>query len=198
MRWRPTGRRWCSPWSRSVMAVIFSTRFGDDPNLVPSPLLGQPAPTLALPLARWLGNLRLCRRSRARWCGQLLRLLVHPLSRRAGGPHCRCRRVARQGVTVVEIVYQDTADNALAFLNETGVSDRRDLSGRPGRSGGHCLRRLRHPRDLLRRPLTASWWARRSGPPMPSSSGPPSTRSWPANAPGRQVLGETFDGPTSR
>jgi cytochrome c biogenesis protein CcmG/thiol:disulfide interchange protein DsbE len=42
-----------------VPAVIFTTRIGEDPNLIPSPPLGRPAPELELPLLDGSGTLDL-------------------------------------------------------------------------------------------------------------------------------------------
>ena len=105
-----------------VLAVIFSNRFGSDPNLVPSPLLGQPAPSLALPLldgsgvfdpAQLEGRVVIVNFF-ASWC--------IPCREEQVDLTATADAFSNSGVTVVEIVYQDTADNALAFLNETGFS----------------------------------------------------------------------------
>ncbi len=105
-----------------VLAVIFSNRFGSDPNLVPSPLLGQPAPSLALPLLDGSGVFDAAQLEGrvvivnffASWC--------IPCREEQVDLTATADAFSNSGVTVVEIVYQDTADNALAFLNETGFS----------------------------------------------------------------------------
>ncbi len=42
-----------------VLGIVFSTRFGQDPDLVASPLIGQPAPDLELPFLESEGTLDL-------------------------------------------------------------------------------------------------------------------------------------------
>lgn len=105
-----------------VLAVIFSNRFGSDPNLVPSPLLGQPAPSLALPLLDGSGVFDAAQLEGrvvivnffASWC--------IPCREEQVDLTATADAFSNSGVMVVEIVYQDTPDNALAFLNETGFS----------------------------------------------------------------------------
>ena len=105
-----------------VLAVIFSNRFGSDPTLVPSPLLGQPAPSLALPLLDGSGVFDAAELEGrvvivnffASWC--------IPCREEQVDLTATADAFSNSGVTIVEIVYQDTADNALAFLNETGFS----------------------------------------------------------------------------
>lgn len=106
-----------------ILAVIFSTRFGRDPGLVPSPLLGQPAPILSLPLLDGTGDFDLASlRGRvvvvnffASWC--------LPCRDEQDDLSAAADAFAERRVTVVEIVYQDTAEAAITFLQETAISD---------------------------------------------------------------------------
>ncbi|MGH8925399.1 MAG: TlpA family protein disulfide reductase [Acidimicrobiia bacterium] len=106
-----------------ILAVIFSTRFGRDPGLVPSPLLGQPAPTPTLPLLDGTGDFDLSSLRGevvvvnffASWC--------LPCREEQDDLSAAAEAFADRGVTVVEIVYQDTAAAAAAFLQEAGISD---------------------------------------------------------------------------
>ena len=107
-----------------ILAVIFSTRFGRDPGLVPSPLLGQPAPNLSLPLLDGSGDFDLSSlRGRvvvvnffASWC--------LPCREEQDDLSAAAEAFAERDVVVVEIVYQDTAEAAATFLQETATSDK--------------------------------------------------------------------------
>ena len=50
-----------------ALALIFTTRFGEDPNLVPSPLLGQAGPVAGTASAGRQRDLRRRRPSTTRW-----------------------------------------------------------------------------------------------------------------------------------
>jgi len=105
-----------------ALAVIFSGRFGEDPTLVPSPLLGQPAPTLQLPRLDGSGTFDLASLEGrvvvlnffASWC--------LPCRAEQKELTAIADSFASRGVTVVEIAYQDTPTDALDFLAETGSS----------------------------------------------------------------------------
>ncbi|HKZ20840.1 MAG TPA: redoxin domain-containing protein [Acidimicrobiia bacterium] len=106
-----------------ILAVIFSTRFGRDPGLVPSPLMGQPAPSPTLPLLDGSGDFDLASlRGRvvvvnffASWC--------LPCRDEQDDLSAAAEAFAEREVTVVEIVYQDTAEAAISFLQETASSE---------------------------------------------------------------------------
>lgn len=104
------------------LAVVFSSRFGRDPNLVESPLVGQPAPTFELPLLDGSGTAALTDFEGdivvvnffASWC-----------------PGCRTEHddlvstaeaFADSGVQFVQIAYQDDPQDTIEFLEELGVS----------------------------------------------------------------------------
>ncbi|HJR86413.1 MAG TPA: redoxin domain-containing protein [Acidimicrobiia bacterium] len=105
------------------LAVIFSTRFGRDPSLVPSPLLGQPAPTPTLPRLDGSGDFDLASlRGQvvvvnffASWC--------LPCREEQDDLSAAAEAFADSEVTVVEIVYQDTTEAAADFLEETEFSN---------------------------------------------------------------------------
>lgn len=105
-----------------VLAVALASRFGTDPGLVESPLIGQQAPEFDLPTLTDEANFKLAD-SRgdivvvnffASWCLQ-----------------CRAEHddfvasanaFAGQGVTFVQISYQEPPEESLRYLNEVGSS----------------------------------------------------------------------------
>ncbi len=106
----------------ALFAVVFAGRLDADPRLSPSPLIGKPAPDFELPLLEDDGAVRLTDYRGnivvvnffASWCLQCR--LEHPdlvATADAFGP---------SGVQFIQIVYQDTADNVVAFLDELGRS----------------------------------------------------------------------------
>ena len=119
-----------SPWPRRValltlvllvgVAAAYGTRFGTDPTVVDSPLLGQPAPSIALPYLERGGQLSLSDLRGdvvvlnfwASWCTACREehddLIL--AAQRFGG----------QGVTFLGIVYQDRPESAIGMLDEMG------------------------------------------------------------------------------
>lgn len=106
-----------------ALAVIFTTRFGEDPNLVPSPLLGQPAPPLALPMLDGSGTFNPATLQDkvvvvnffASWC--------IPCREEQPDLAAAADAFADREVVIIEIAYQDQADTALDFLDEFGRSE---------------------------------------------------------------------------
>ncbi len=106
----------------SVLAVVFSSRFGRDPNLVPSPLIGQPAPDIELPLVLGPGTASL-----SDFEGDIVVVNVFA----SWCPGCRTEHAALvstaeafadSGVTFVQIAYQDRPEDTIEFLEELGIS----------------------------------------------------------------------------
>ena len=104
------------------LAVVFSSRFGRDPNLVPSPLIGQPAPDIELPLLLDTGTASL-----ADFEGEIVVVNVFA----SWCPGCRTEHAAlvstaeafaNSGVRFVQIAYQDRPEDTIDFLQELGMS----------------------------------------------------------------------------
>lgn len=106
-----------------VLAVVLASRFGSDPGLVDSPLLGQPAPDFDLPALDGSGGTSLSDLKGeivvlnffASWC-------------------LECREehedlvaasdsFADEGVRFVQVAYQERAEETLAYLEQAGTSD---------------------------------------------------------------------------
>ena len=105
-----------------VFAVVLASRFGADPSLVPSPLIGEPAPEFALPTLDGTSTVSLSGLEGdivvvnffASWC-----------------PECReehddlvatSESFADRDVTFVQIGYQEDPAESLAYLDEAGRS----------------------------------------------------------------------------
>jgi cytochrome c biogenesis protein CcmG, thiol:disulfide interchange protein DsbE len=113
---------WAMVAGTAVLAVAFSTRFGSDPGLSASPLIGRPVPDLTLPALDGSGEVNLAALQGdilvvnffASWC-----------------PGCRTehagllatsRAFADRGVRFVQIAYDDRPDDSRAFLDELGTT----------------------------------------------------------------------------
>lgn len=118
-----------------VLAVVLASRFGNDPSLVASPLLGQPAPKVALPrldrvdaedpvvLADLRGQVVVVNYW-ASWC-VACRAEHDDLVATASAFEDR-------GVSFVGVVYQDRRESATAFLDELGWGDNYEYVIDPG------------------------------------------------------------------
>ena len=104
------------------LAVVFSSRFGRDPNLVPSPLIGQPAPDVELPLVLGSGTASL-----ADFEGDIVVVNIFA----SWCPGCRTEHAALvstaeafadAGVKFVQIAYQDEPEDTIEFLEQLGIS----------------------------------------------------------------------------
>lgn len=122
MTW-PRRAAWAAIAVTVLLAVVLASRFGSDPNLVSSPLIGRPAPDLVLPALDGSGDVAL--RSDdgtitivnffASWCLEC-RTEHDDLLAVANG-------FAGSGVRMVQVAFQDDADDANRFLDELGRSD---------------------------------------------------------------------------
>lgn len=105
------------------LSVVLASRFGGDPNLVSSPLIGRPAPTFALPALDGSGPVDIPSGDGsivvvnffASWCLEC-RLEHDDLVAVADG-------FSDAGVRVVQVAFQDEVPDANAFLDELGRSD---------------------------------------------------------------------------
>jgi len=115
-----------------ALAAIFSTRFGQDPNLVPSPLLGQQAPLLALPFLDGSGSFDpallqgkvVVVNFFASWC--------IPCREEQPDLSATADAFADREVVIIEIAYQDQAQTALEFLDQFGWSEAAIYLADPG------------------------------------------------------------------
>lgn len=106
-----------------LLAVVLASRFGSDPNLVASPLIGRQAPDLVLPALDASGEVPL--RSGdgtitivnffASWCLECRTEHDDLLAIAAG--------FADSGVRMVQIAFQDDVADANRFLDELGRSE---------------------------------------------------------------------------
>lgn len=105
-----------------ILAVIFAGRFGTDPGISSSPLMGKQAPNSDLPLMDGSGSVTiddfggdiLVVNYWASWC--LGCRTEHPALLQGADTY------SEFGVTFIAINYQDSPDNAGAFLDELGRS----------------------------------------------------------------------------
>src|SRR5690606_813504 len=114
---------WAVVAASVVLAVVFASRFGSDPALSESPLIGQPAPDLTLPRLTGSGEASLSDYAGdivvvnffASWCLEC-RLEHDALVAAADS-------FADAGVRFVGISYQDDPIDSLEFLEEEGFSE---------------------------------------------------------------------------
>ena len=106
-----------------VLAVVLASRFGTDPGLVESPLIGQPAPTFELPTLDADSSVRLSDHEGeivvinffASWCLEC-RNEHDDLVATANA-------FSDRGVQFVQIGYQEDPEKSLEYLLEAGMSD---------------------------------------------------------------------------
>jgi cytochrome c biogenesis protein CcmG/thiol:disulfide interchange protein DsbE len=107
----------------ALLALVFVTRFGADPTMADSPLIGEEAPNVTLSLLESEGSVKLSDLQGeivvvnffASWCLQC-RAEHEDLVSTANA-------FADAGVQFVEITYQDSVPEAVAFLDEFGRSE---------------------------------------------------------------------------
>lgn len=105
-----------------VLAIVFAGRFGSDPSLTDSPLIGQAAPDESIPLMDGTGAITMDDLEGdivvvnfwASWCAPCRD--EHPALTAAATDY------ADFGTTFVAVNYQDTPERAERFLDELGRS----------------------------------------------------------------------------
>lgn len=106
-----------------VLAVVFASRFGSDPALSESPLLGRPAPEVTLPRLLGSGEVSLSDYSGeivvvnffASWCLECR--VEHDALVAASDSF------SGSGVRFVGISYQDDPSDSIRFLEQEGISE---------------------------------------------------------------------------
>lgn len=107
----------------AIVFVVFGSRFGINTGEIPSPLIGNPAPALVLPMLESAGDVDLAAIDAdvivvnfwASWCLQCR--LEHPDLVSTNDAY-RDRKVAFVGIN-----YQDNLEQAVGFLDELGRGD---------------------------------------------------------------------------
>lgn len=105
-----------------ILAVAFSTRFGSDPNLTDSPLIGRPVPDLTLPTLDGSGQVSLSDLGGkvlvvnffASWCFECRQ--EHP------DLVATSEAFAGEDVQFIQIAYDDRPEDSNRFLDELGRS----------------------------------------------------------------------------
>jgi cytochrome c biogenesis protein CcmG, thiol:disulfide interchange protein DsbE len=116
----------------AVLAVVFAIRFGDDPGLVPSPLVGRPAPEAELPLLDGSGSVRLADFEGeivvlnffASWCLECIEEHADLVA--------TAEAFDGAGVRFVQVAYQDQIAAANRFLDDLGRSPATVYATDPG------------------------------------------------------------------
>ncbi len=106
-----------------VFGAVFASRFGVDPDLVASPLIGQPAPDVTLPYLEFEADLNLAELKGdivvvnfwASWCTGCR--VEHDALLTAAGAY------RDAGVSFVGILHQDRTATGIDFLDEFGRGD---------------------------------------------------------------------------
>jgi cytochrome c biogenesis protein CcmG/thiol:disulfide interchange protein DsbE len=106
-----------------VFGAVFASRFGRDPDLVASPLIGQPAPALTLPLLEAVGDVALADLEGdivvvnfwASWCTGCR--VEHDALLAAAAAY------RDAGVSFLGILHQDRPPTGIGFLDDFGRGD---------------------------------------------------------------------------
>ena len=115
-----------------ILAVVLASRFGIDPGLVDSPLIGKPAPAFELGKLAGDGEVSLASLRGeivivnffASWCLEC--------RNEHGDLVATADSFADDGVTFVQIAYQEDAEQSLQYLAEAGTSEATFYLADPG------------------------------------------------------------------
>lgn len=126
MRMRGSAVKWAGlaiAAAAVIFAVVLASRFGTDPGLVESPLLGEPAPVLELPLLDGSGRFDTTDLNGtvtvvnffASWCLECRNEHADLVA--------TANAFSDRGVQFIQISYQESADASLAYLDQAGRSE---------------------------------------------------------------------------
>lgn len=115
-----------------VLAVVLASRFGTDPGLVESPLIGNPAPEFDLPTLQGDSTVTLADMEGqvvvvnffASWCLECRNEHDDLLA--------TANAFEDRGVTFVQIAYQEDSERSLEYLAEAGISESTRYLADPG------------------------------------------------------------------
>lgn len=114
-----------------LLALVFVTRFGSSPVIANSPLIGNVAPDVTLPHLDGDGSVRLADLRGEIVVVNFFRSSCVPCRAEHDDLVSTANAFADSGVRFVEITYQDSVPEAIAFLDEFGRANTTIYAGDP-------------------------------------------------------------------